>query len=35
MDSDVKHGYIMSPRVFNVYMDAVTKELKMREGERV
>ena len=30
IDSDVKQNYIMSPWPFNVYMDVVIKEMKMR-----
>ena len=34
IDSGVRQGYIMSPWLFNVYMDGVMKELKMRMGRR-
>ena len=40
INSDVRQGCIMSPSLFNVYMDAVMKEVKMgseisRGGKRV
>ena len=34
-DSSVRQGCIMSPWLFNVYMDAVMKEVKMGRGKRV
>ena len=34
IDSGVRQGCIMSPWLFNVYMDAVMKEVKMRMGKR-
>ena len=34
IDSGVRQGCIMSPWIFNVYMDAVMKEVKMRMGRR-
>ena len=34
MGSGVKHRCIMSPWLFNVYMDAVIKEEKMGIGRR-
>ena len=34
IDSGVRHGCIMSPWLFNVYMDAVMKEVKMGMGRR-
>ena len=34
IDSGVRQECIMSPRLFNVYMDAVTKELKSGMGRR-
>ena len=35
IDSRVIQGCIMSPCLFNVYMDGVTKEVKMGRGRRV
>ena len=35
IDSGVRQGCIVSPWLFNVYMAALTKELKMRIGRRV
>ena len=35
IDSGIKQGCVMSPWLFNVYMDAVMKELKMGMGRRV
>ena len=32
INSDVRQRYILSPWLFNVYMDAVMKEVKMRRG---
>ena len=32
IDSDVRQGCIMSPWLFNVYMEAVMKEVKMGMG---
>ena len=34
IDSGVRQGCIMSPWLFNVYMDAVMKEVKMGMGRR-
>ena len=34
IDSGVRQGCIMSPWIFNVYMDAVMKEVKMGMGRR-
>ena len=34
VDSGVKQGCIMSPWLFNVYMDEVMKEVKMKMEER-
>ena len=34
IDSGVSQGCIMSPLLFNVYMDGVMKEVKMRIGSR-
>ena len=34
IDSGVKQGCIMSPWLFNVYMDGVTKEVKIEMGRR-
>ena len=33
-DSEVRHGYIMSPWLFNVYMDTMMKEVKIRMGRK-
>ena len=35
IDSGVRPGCIMSPWLFNVYMDGVVKEVKMGMGRRV
>ena len=35
VDSGVRRGCIMSPWLFNVYMDAVMREVKMGIGGRV
>ena len=35
IDSDVRQGCIISPWLFNVYMDAVIKEVKMGMGRIV
>ena len=32
IDSGMRQGCIMSPLLFNVYMDTVMKEVKMGEG---
>ena len=34
IDNGVRKGNIMSPWIFNVYMDAVMKEVKMGMGRR-
>ena len=34
VDSWVRQGCIMSPWLFNVYMDGMMKEVKMRMGRR-
>ena len=34
IDSVVRQGFIMSPWLFNVYMDEVMKEVKMVMGRR-
>ena len=34
IDSGVKQGCIMSPKLFNVHMDAVMKEVKMGKERR-
>ena len=34
IDSGVRQGYIMSPWLFNVYMDGVLKELKFGIGKK-
>ena len=34
IDCEVRHGCIMSPCLFNVYMDRVMKEVKMGMGWR-
>ena len=34
INSGLRQGCIMSPRVFNLYMDAVMKEVKMGMGRR-
>ena len=34
IDGGVRHGCIMSPCLFNVYVDAVMEEVKMRMGRR-
>ena len=34
IDSGVRQGYIMSPWLFNVYMDGVMKEVKMEMGRK-
>ena len=34
IDSGVRKGCIMSPWLFNVYMDGVMKEVKMEMGKR-
>ena len=34
IDSRVKQGCIISPWLFNEYMDAVMEEVKMRMGEK-
>ena len=34
MDSDVRHGCIMSAWLFKVYMDAMMKEVKVGMGVR-
>ena len=34
IESGVRLGYIMSPWLFRVYMDAVMKEVKMGMGKR-
>ena len=34
IDSGVKHGCIMSPWLFNLYMDGVMKKMKMGMGKR-
>ena len=34
IDSGVRQGCIMSPWLFNVYMDAVMKEMKIDMGRR-
>ena len=34
IDSGVRKGFIMSPWLFNVYMDAVMKEVKLEMGRR-
>ena len=34
IDSGVKHGCIMSPWLFSVYMDGVMKEVKIGMGRR-
>ena len=34
IDSGVRQGCIMSPWLFNVYMDGVMKEVKMEMGRR-
>ena len=34
IDSGVRQGCIMSPWLFNVYMDGVMKEVKMGMGRR-
>ena len=34
IDSKVREGCIMSPWLFNVYMDGVMKEVKMEMGRR-
>ena len=33
IDSGVRQGCIMSPCIFNVYMDGVMKKVKMRNGK--
>ena len=33
IENGVRQGYIMSPWLFNVYMDAVMKEVKVRNEE--
>ena len=35
VDSSIKQGYFMSPWLFNVYMDGVMKEVKIRIGRVV
>ena len=34
IDSEVRQGSIMSPWLFNIYMDGVMKEVKMEMGKR-
>ena len=34
IDSGVRQGCIMSPRLFNVCMDAVMKEINLRMGRK-
>ena len=34
IDSGVRQGWIMSPWLFNVYMDGVMKDVKMGTGRR-
>ena len=34
IDSGMRQGCIMSPRLFNVYMDGVMKEVRMRMERR-
>ena len=34
IDSEVRQGYIMSPWLFNLYMDGVMKEVKMGKRRR-
>ena len=34
IDSGARQGYTMSPRLFNVYIDVVMKEVKMKMGRR-
>ena len=35
INSSMRQGSIMSPRLFNVYMDAVIKELKIGIGSKI
>ena len=34
IDSGVRQGCIMFPRLFNIYMDTVRQEVKMGKGSR-